>query len=171
MMMQVNQALCAGCGVCEEVCPTGAINLVDQRAEINKALCTQCEVCADACPNGAIAAISEPAQLVPPAVVTAPETQIVSTPTHTVLPVAEPFTHGLTSLAGTALAFLGREVAPRLVDVLANALARRLSTPATSTRTSSSAPPKSPTGMRRGIGRQVRYRGGRTVNGNRKGRR
>ena len=171
MVMQVNQELCAGCGVCVEVCSSGAIYLIDQRAEIDTALCTSCNACVEACPNGAIAAVSEPAQLVPTAVLTAPETQIVPTPTHTVLPVAEPFTHGLTSLAGTALAFLGREVAPRLIDVLANALERRLSTPATSTRTSSSASPKSPTGMRRGIGRQVRCRGGRTVNGNRKGRR
>lgn len=171
MVMQVNQALCAGCGVCEEVCPTGAIHLVDQMAEINKALCTQCEACVDACPNGAIITILEPTQLTPTVALTATEIQTMPAPTRAALWEAEPSRRGLASLAGAALAFLGREVAPRLVDVLATALERQLTTSATSAKASLSTSPRSPAKTSRGIRRQARYRGGRTNNRNRKERR
>ena len=62
MLMQVNQELCAGCGVCMEACAVDAIHLVNQRAVIDAVLCTHCEACIDACPNGAITAIAEPAR-------------------------------------------------------------------------------------------------------------
>jgi hypothetical protein len=92
----------------------------------------------------------------------ASETQMVPSPTHTALPVAAPSARGLAPVAGAALAFLGREVAPRLVDVLATALEHRLTKPATSTITSLSTSPKSPTRTSQGMRRQTRCRGGRT---------
>ena len=162
MVLQVNQELCAGCGVCMEACSIGAIQLVDQRAVIDVVLCTQCDACVDACPNGAITALLEPAQLMPTLALTVTETQTNPTPTRAALPAAEPSNHSLAGLAGTALAFLGREVAPRLVDVLVTALERRLTKPATSVRTPLSASSNSLTRTSRGIRRQARYRGGRT---------
>jgi electron transfer flavoprotein alpha subunit len=44
---------CTGCGVCVEVCPFGAIEMVEGRAVINEA-CRACGQCVDACPVGAI---------------------------------------------------------------------------------------------------------------------
>jgi ferredoxin len=38
MVMQVDQELCAGCGVCVDACSTGAIHLVEQRAEIDNVM-------------------------------------------------------------------------------------------------------------------------------------
>jgi NAD-dependent dihydropyrimidine dehydrogenase PreA subunit len=164
MVIAVNQELCAGCGVCFEACTVGAIQMVDQRAVIDDALCTQCEACVDVCPHGAITAILEPAPLIPTLALTVTETQTNLIPTRAALPLAQPSNHSLATLAGTAFTFLGREVAPCLVDVLATALERRLTTPATRASSSLSAFPKAPVRMSRGIRRQTRYRGGRFGN-------
>lgn len=171
MVIAIIQELCGGCGVCMEACSVGAIQLVDQRAVIDDALCTLCEACVDACPNGAITAILEPAQLMPTLALTVTETHTNPTPTCAALSAAGPSSRGLAALAGTASAFLGREVAPRLVDALAVALERQLTTPAMSVRTSLSASPKSPTRTSRGMQRKTRYRGWRSGNRNLKERR
>jgi heterodisulfide reductase subunit A-like polyferredoxin len=51
----VNERLCAGCGLCVEVCPYGA-RAIDEDARVarvNPALCQGCGACVVACPNGA----------------------------------------------------------------------------------------------------------------------
>lgn len=45
---------CIGCGECEKVCPTGAIQMEDDKSVLNKDLCIGCASCLAACPNGAI---------------------------------------------------------------------------------------------------------------------
>jgi len=155
MVLQVNQEMCAGCGLCMEACPIGAIQLVDRRAEINDALCTQCEACVDACPNGAITTILEPAQLMP--IVT--ETLTIPVPTRTPLPAAEPSNRSLASIAGAALAFLGREFAPRLVDVLITTLEHRLERPTTTAVTPLPTSSRALAVQCKGKRRQARYRG------------
>ena len=45
---------CTGCGACVEVCPVGAIALVDGKARVDEELCTGCGACVDACPESAI---------------------------------------------------------------------------------------------------------------------
>jgi len=52
-MLTIELDRCDGCGVCVEVCPEGAISLVDGVARIDSASCTECEVCVQACPSGA----------------------------------------------------------------------------------------------------------------------
>jgi NAD-dependent dihydropyrimidine dehydrogenase PreA subunit len=162
MVIKINQELCTGCGVCMDACSFDAIQLVDQRAAIDDGLCTQCEACIAACPNGAIITVLEPAQLVPVKVMTVTATQNNPEPIRTVQPAAEPPSRVLATLAGTTLAYLGREIAPRLVDVLIGAFDRRLNR----SKTSSITP--TPTSLRvfpthyRGKRRQVRYRGNRT---------
>ena len=51
--MWVNAGACMGCGYCEDVCPTGAIRVVDV-AHIDPKLCVGCGCCAGRCPMGAI---------------------------------------------------------------------------------------------------------------------
>ena len=53
-MLYVDSAKCNGCGDCLEVCPTGAIGLVDGKAVINESECVGCGVCLRMCSQGAI---------------------------------------------------------------------------------------------------------------------
>ena len=51
--MHVNAGACMACGYCEDVCPTGAIRVIDV-AHIDEAVCIGCGCCAGRCPMGAI---------------------------------------------------------------------------------------------------------------------
>jgi heterodisulfide reductase subunit A len=55
IIASVNPRLCAGCGVCVEVCPFGARRLDLERgiAEVVSVLCQGCGACVAACPNKA----------------------------------------------------------------------------------------------------------------------
>ena len=59
--MYVDSARCAGCGICAEVCPRGAIQVLDVVARINPVLCIECGTCARVCPNEAVQAVRLPA--------------------------------------------------------------------------------------------------------------
>jgi ferredoxin-type protein NapH len=53
-MLTVDPSRCIGCGECEQVCPYGAIEVIDGDAVINPVLCHQCNRCMEVCPEGAI---------------------------------------------------------------------------------------------------------------------
>jgi len=53
-MITVDTTRCIGCGECEEVCPYGAIEVIDGDAVVNPVLCHQCNRCIETCPEGAI---------------------------------------------------------------------------------------------------------------------
>lgn len=172
MVIRVNQESCDSCGICVDTCSVGAIQLVDQRVVIDEALCTQCEACTDACPNGAITALSVPARNIAIAALPAAESRIVLVQKRVALPETASPARGLIPLAGAALTFLGREVVPRLADVMITALERRLARPTTTAVALTSAPSRNLASQGRGEQRkQSRYRGGRTGNRNHKGRR
>jgi len=51
----VNEELCSGCKVCQDICPYGAISMTEEgKSTINSILCKGCGACAAACPSGAI---------------------------------------------------------------------------------------------------------------------
>jgi heterodisulfide reductase subunit A len=55
---EVDQAVCVGCGLCEELCPFSAIRVVEtpkgRKAETIAASCKGCGVCASSCPQKAV---------------------------------------------------------------------------------------------------------------------
>jgi heterodisulfide reductase subunit A len=58
MTAEVLPLRCVACGFCVEVCPAGAVELVEiggqKQAEINPALCKGCGLCVAGCRGGAI---------------------------------------------------------------------------------------------------------------------
>ena len=56
IVASVNEELCSGCGVCEVLCPYGAIAVDRERgvSVVNEALCKGCGTCCAACPSGAV---------------------------------------------------------------------------------------------------------------------
>jgi len=159
-MVYVDGERCQGCGVCADTCPTGAIRLVGGVAVIEQSLCSECQACVDACPLGAILSVSEPAAEGEQVPVTQPAAPVGTTlPTTWQRPAR-------TTWLGTALAFAGTEVLPRVIASLLDAWDRRTSRPSLSTTNQSAvrqAGASGPSTATRGGGRRQRRRrrGGR----------
>ena len=123
-MIYVDGEKCAGCGVCEDVCPVEAIRVSDGVARIDQDRCNECEACVEACPNEAILVVIEPAEEKAISLRERPAPEVAPAEAHR--PLA-PLPSQIVPVVGAALAFLGREVAPRLATHLMDALDRRLS--------------------------------------------
>ena len=54
---QVDPAKCIGDRICENVCPAGAIEMVEKKARVDESRCVACLTCLDACGEGAITAV------------------------------------------------------------------------------------------------------------------
>jgi Fe-S-cluster-containing hydrogenase component 2 len=53
-MVVVDEQECVGCQTCVDVCPVGAISMVDGIAKIDPDECTSCLTCIGECPVEAI---------------------------------------------------------------------------------------------------------------------
>ncbi len=51
---QVNDNFCCGDKICENICVTKAVNVVEKKAVVDVARCLGCRRCMDVCPNDAI---------------------------------------------------------------------------------------------------------------------
>ena len=54
IVAQVDEGLCDGCGICEDVCAWDAIKIKDGLAEVNWELCEGCRLCVADCPPRAL---------------------------------------------------------------------------------------------------------------------
>ena len=45
---------CIGCGICQKLCPAGAITVTDNLSYIDESVCLSCGQCAVKCPRHAI---------------------------------------------------------------------------------------------------------------------
>ncbi len=142
-MIRIDETRCDGCGLCVEACPTGAIRLVEGVARVDPNRCRGCEVCLEACPRGAITSVQEPAEVLKPVPVRTPS----PVPARSA-PLTTRSTGRLLPWLGAALAFVGREVIPRVAVALLDAWDRRqarpvqvVSSPASGVRTTASRRP------------------------------
>lgn len=169
--IQVNQELCAGCGSCIDACSPGAIHLVNHVAEIDDDLCIACEACLENCPNGAIIVITSPSDHAPITIQPLSDPGLNLDQQLKILPEKAVPIRDLRPLAGAALAFLGNEVGPRLVDMLIKSIENRLAQPKAIS-ISRSIPSSRDYGLQYGGQRkQIRHRGGHMGNKKYKGRR
>lgn len=58
VVSEINEALCRGCGACEDACAFGAVTVQEVEdgvkiARVQQALCKGCAACSSACPTGA----------------------------------------------------------------------------------------------------------------------
>lgn len=120
----VDDKRCAGCGTCVEVCPTRAIAIVSDVATIDQERCDACQTCVDFCPNGAILVVTEAVEEKAMLPSVQPRSRVA--PGRPAAPIV-PLGKQLVPLVGSALVFWGREVVPRLIPRLVNALDRHLS--------------------------------------------
>ncbi len=156
----IDQTRCTGCGACLEVCPTGALTLVEGKARLNPAQCQGCEACVQVCPTGALQSVLRP-QLVNqrdlvPAPSHLPKVQDKGTPPAPLRDAAI----GTVVATGVRLVLqIAPVLARTLTQVLSGALAatrsRSQETPALQ---SSSRPSSLSRGSSRGGGRQARHR-------------
>lgn len=51
---KIDKNLCTGCKKCADVCPTGAISIINNKAVIDPYVCNKCRACVPVCPFGAI---------------------------------------------------------------------------------------------------------------------
>ncbi len=121
-MVYVDKDKCTGCGVCQDSCPVGAIQLVEGVAVVDPMQCTECGACVEVCPIGAIMMVME--------AVGAGASVVRARPAAEIAPVAPRSAPVVTRskvmpAVGTALAFLGRKVLPLVVDTISDALDRR----------------------------------------------
>ncbi len=142
-MIRIDRALCAGCGLCVDECSAGAISLSGGAALIAPVLCDGCGACVEICPVGALESVLEPS----PLAVVRPSVEVIPAE----MGATTTWRRAMLPAAGAALAWVGREVAPRLallaLDALDGALSRR---PRIESAT------LAPTGKGRGRGRQGR---------------
>jgi NAD-dependent dihydropyrimidine dehydrogenase PreA subunit len=143
---------CDGCGACLEVCPNGALFLIEGKAVVDEALCQECEVCVATCPTAAIVIAEQftaPAPARVPAIRSEPEVILVDTQ-----PALVPLWAKVLPVVGAALSWAGREIVPRLATYLLDGLDRR----ATRQPTTGVARRGSSSNGRGGSGRQQRHR-------------
>jgi len=115
-LIRIDLARCNGCGACVEVCPQGALYLVDDRAMVDAGLCRECEACVAACPTEAIVITTkEAAPAGAPVGLVAVEPRPVSARPET---ATVPLRAKVLPVIGAALAWAGREIVPRLADHL-----------------------------------------------------
>lgn len=122
-LITIHAERCNGCGACLEVCPHGALYLIEGGAVVDEALCRECEACVAACPAAAIVITEQAPDYLPARAPTAPaHPQVLQLETR---PAPLPLRAKVLPAVGAALSWAGRELVPRLAYYLLDGLDRR----------------------------------------------
>jgi NAD-dependent dihydropyrimidine dehydrogenase PreA subunit len=160
VMVYIDSERCDGCGRCVEMCPVEALYLEGGVAQIDQALCTGCEACMKVCPERAILSVrTSDAEAALPAMgpTTLPGTPRQSSRLTRWAPKLVP-------ILGTALVYLAREVAPKVVaHLLSDAERHTPASPGTAGSTAEDAEASTTvSGERRAERGRFRHRGGQS---------
>lgn len=156
MNVRIDRERCDGCGACIAACPQDALKIEDGIAQIDAARCDGCQACISACPQGAILLVVDETALQPMAADGLAERE----PSR--LSRLAPAAKKAAPWVGAALAFVGREVLPRLVQSLLESWDRRrpeVGVDSSKSHDLSDSPPSARTASNGGRGH--RWRGGR----------
>jgi Fe-S-cluster-containing hydrogenase component 2 len=125
-MIHINAESCNGCGACVEVCPVGALSIVQGTAVADALLCRACEACLLACPASAISITALPAVMGAyaglPALRPAPEVVRIEPP-----PAPEVAHSAALPALVAAVARVGQQWLPRVVEVASQVLQSKAS--------------------------------------------
>ncbi len=128
-MVYVDEKHCLGCGLCVDACPFGAIRVENGIARVEQSLCSGCGECVASCPEGALIEKQVPAVVGASADATAvarsegmshPDAPIRHVPReeHRRGELAAHIGSTAVPWVGAALAFVGREIVPHVVQHL-----------------------------------------------------
>lgn len=117
-MFEIDLDKCNGCGVCLDVCPTGAISMANDKAIIDQDRCQGCETCIGICLQRAIGWSPYP---IIPVYHTDPVVVKVKN-----LPVQALPPKGRATWIKPVLGYVGTEIIPRLLDSLTTTLSQHL---------------------------------------------
>ena len=77
-MYEIDYQKCNGCAICMEICKSGAIYLLDNKAQIDQSKCAECGACLELCPNNAIKIVQTEEQQYPVSINPLPQQSIMS---------------------------------------------------------------------------------------------
>ncbi len=142
--MWVDPARCTGCGLCVEVCPTGAMTMVGGQAQVDREACVGCGACVDECPVDAIHPVIQG--------------ELIPTPEP---PVPTAYRPGpLTETAGMAVAAASMGLLAKTAGALVRAVGRWLARRPAATRPSAGLAQTARGGVGGGRRTRHRWRGG-----------
>jgi len=124
-LITINLERCNGCGACLEVCPDGALYLLDDRPVVDSALCRECKACIAICPTGAIVItdqVGEPTPAAAHAPAVRADMEVIHIKTE---PSPTPLRVKVLPVVGAALAWTAREIVPRLAEYWLDRLDRQ----------------------------------------------
>lgn len=115
VLIKINELECKGCGVCLDACPQNAIYLVDSVAGVDLERCDGCKICISECPNNAISWIDEKSEIVIPQDVELQRAHKSSFENY----LAPRKRTSILPTVITAMATIGMEIVPKILDIMA----------------------------------------------------